>query len=205
MKTKVVWMGLLAFGVADWLVINLVVGPRWIGSPADDPGLPAVAQTAIPSSQPQVDPPKARATAVAVTSTARAPEPPAASAAPAPAVASEEPQVPAEQPSPEPVLFAPQSAVLGEDARKELHRVAARMNDHPGTLLIEGHADRRGTDAFNEWLSMQRAAAVRAHLQSLGVRAARMKVAAHGSTRPVDTSHTEAARARNRRVELTFE
>jgi peptidoglycan-associated lipoprotein len=102
------------------------------------------------------------------------------------------------------LLFGRQSAELSEKDRKTLHRLAKQLKKDPGaSVLIEGHADARGAEQFNEWLSQQRARAVRGYLQGLGVKPDQMQVASHGSNRPADGTGTDTAHAKNRRVELT--
>ena len=72
-------------------------------------------------------------------------------------------------------------------------------------IAIEGHADVRGTDAYNLDLSQRRADRVRAVLERLGVDPARLSATGFGRARPVDPGHSEAAHQRNRRVEFVIE
>jgi len=67
-------------------------------------------------------------------------------------------------------------------------------------LLIEGHADERGTNEYNLALGERRAKATRDHLVSLGITAARITVISYGEERPVCTERTEACWAKNRRA-----
>lgn len=249
MKSKALWVGLLAVGVADWLLVNAVVGPAYLASGekpamASTPEYAAVA-AALPGSPPvpgdpevtthpptvtppvpggpeaTVTPPvpgDPEATAHPPTVTPPVPGGPEATANP-PTVTPPVPGGPEAVPPPpktndvaaattslpptEPLLFTRQSAELGDDARRSLKNVSKYLLENPdATVVIEGHADRRGKDEFNEWLSLQRARAVRAYLHGLGVRTKRMRIEARGSNDPIDTSGSEAARAKNRRVEL---
>jgi peptidoglycan-associated lipoprotein len=67
-------------------------------------------------------------------------------------------------------------------------------------LLIEGHADERGTNEYNLALGERRAKATRDHLVSLGVDGGRITVISYGEERPLCTERTEACWAQNRRA-----
>ena len=71
-------------------------------------------------------------------------------------------------------------------------------------VTIEGHCDERGTREYNLALGERRAAAVRAYLQSLGVRASQMSTVSFGEENPVDPGHSESAWAKNRRAVLDY-
>lgn len=85
-----------------------------------------------------------------------------------------------------------------------LDAVAALMNAHPELqkVLVSGHTDSRGDAKYNLDLSSARAAAVRDYLVAHGVAASRLSAAGFGESRPLDTAETDAAYARNRRVEF---
>ncbi len=73
-------------------------------------------------------------------------------------------------------------------------------------FLIEGHADSKGTDAYNMDLSRRRAEAVRQFLMSFfQIDAGRLSIMAHGESRPIASNDTEDGRALNRRVEFVRE
>jgi outer membrane protein OmpA-like peptidoglycan-associated protein len=67
---------------------------------------------------------------------------------------------------------------------------------------IEGHTDSVGQPGYNQRLSAERAASVKAWLVGHGIDAARLDTAGFGDGRPVADNATEDGRARNRRVEL---
>jgi outer membrane protein OmpA-like peptidoglycan-associated protein len=70
-------------------------------------------------------------------------------------------------------------------------------------LIVAGHTDNAGAIAANMALSKQRADAVVAALTGrFRVAPDRLQAVGVGPSAPVDTNHTEAGRARNRRVEL---
>ena len=66
-------------------------------------------------------------------------------------------------------------------------------------MLIEGHCDERGTDAYNLALGDRRASSAMNYLVSRGVRATRITTLSYGEERPVCREHTEMCWAKNRR------
>ena len=82
-----------------------------------------------------------------------------------------------------------------------LDEVVLVMENYPDiTLEVQGHTDSRGRDAYNYWLSHDRAQAVRQYLVDHGVAAARLTFRGFGETCPIETNRTERGRAANRRV-----
>ena len=80
---------------------------------------------------------------------------------------------------------------------------AEYLKAHPSLLVIvEGHADERGTNEYNVALGERRARAARDYLVSRGVEAGRITVLSYGEDRPACTQHTEACWAQNRRAEF---
>ena len=68
-------------------------------------------------------------------------------------------------------------------------------------LVLEGHTDSRGTDAYNQKLSERRAAAVKAKLTEMyGIPAGRISTVGYGESRPIADNATDEGRERNRRV-----
>jgi outer membrane protein OmpA-like peptidoglycan-associated protein len=99
------------------------------------------------------------------------------------------------------VFFAIGSAQLPATAEVNLQSIATFVKDNPGvTLSVKGYADSdTGSAAWNEQLSRERAEAVAAKLEQLGVKAAQMKVSGQGG---VDTLTPAAF---NRRVIIQAE
>jgi peptidoglycan-associated lipoprotein len=86
-----------------------------------------------------------------------------------------------------------------------LQRQAAWLARYPNIkILIEGHADERGTREYNIALGAKRANAVREYLVSLGVSAARIETVSYGKERPVCTDSGESCWAQNRRGVTTI-
>lgn len=83
------------------------------------------------------------------------------------------------------LLFDTDSATLKADADAQLKPLAdwAACNTK-GALILEGHADPRGTQAYNMELSAKRAAAVRDRLASMGVRGDRIVISVYGENGP---------------------
>jgi peptidoglycan-associated lipoprotein len=77
---------------------------------------------------------------------------------------------------------------------------AAWLKSNPNHLvLIEGHADERGTNEYNLALGERRAKSTMNYLVSQGVQANRITIISYGEERPTCTEHTEACWAKNRR------
>ncbi len=69
-------------------------------------------------------------------------------------------------------------------------------------VLIEGHADERGSREYNIALGERRAAAVKRFFDAEGVNDAQMEIISYGEERPLDNAHNEEAWAKNRRAVL---
>jgi outer membrane protein OmpA-like peptidoglycan-associated protein len=94
-------------------------------------------------------------------------------------------------------------AELRPEDKELLSKVAGiLMTSHDYTVSVNGHTDDVGTDAYNQKLSERRAQAVRDYLVKAGLSADILSVEGHGKSRPLVAGTTEAARAKNRRVEL---
>jgi len=74
-------------------------------------------------------------------------------------------------------------------------------------LVLEGHTDAIGTDAYNDDLSLRRVEAVKAKLTEVyGIPGNRISTVGYGESRPVADNSTDEGRAQNRRVvgQLSF-
>jgi peptidoglycan-associated lipoprotein len=91
--------------------------------------------------------------------------------------------------------------VIRPDAAKVLRTSAEWLNARPGhAVLIEGHCDERGTDAYNLALGDRRAKAAQEFLLAHGVAARRITVISYGEQRPQCTTQNEECWSRNRRA-----
>jgi outer membrane protein OmpA-like peptidoglycan-associated protein len=103
------------------------------------------------------------------------------------------------------LLFAFDSDVVRSEAATNLRNLAASLDKYPGSdLLIVGHTDSVGTDAYNLGLSQRRADAAAAYLAGQGVDRSRLRARGLGETEPVAPNESDAGRTRNRRVEVAI-
>jgi peptidoglycan-associated lipoprotein len=92
-------------------------------------------------------------------------------------------------------------ATIRPEDQKILDANAQWLQANPGAqLLIEGHADERGTSAHNMALGERRAQATRDALVARQVSPARISIKTHGGQRPVCTEQTDPCWAKNRRA-----
>ena len=99
------------------------------------------------------------------------------------------------------VNFDFDSAELTVSARSTLNRQSAFLSLNPDLMIvIEGHADERGTREYNLALGERRATAVRDYLVAKGINAARVRTVSYGKERPAVSGSDEAAWAKNRRA-----
>lgn len=70
-------------------------------------------------------------------------------------------------------------------------------------VVVEGHADPRGTDEYNQALGMKRSETVINELVELGIDPARLSAVSYGESRPIFSEDTEWAYAVNRRSQFT--
>ena len=69
-------------------------------------------------------------------------------------------------------------------------------------LLIGGHTDSDGEDAYNMTLSQKRTESVKKYLIGKGIMDARLTATGYGETVPIADNKTASGKAKNRRVEL---
>ncbi|MDB5532299.1 MAG: uncharacterized protein JWO28_614 [Hyphomicrobiales bacterium] len=112
------------------------------------------------------------------------------------------------------VLFDTGRAEINPQGRGELDKLASALADLdreippeiPWVMRVDGHTDKRpisgGVYKSNWELSASRAIAVVQYLVSKGVSPQRLAAAGFGEFQPIDTSDTEDALRRNRRIEL---
>ena len=123
------------------------------------------------------------------------------------------PPPPPPPPRPEPVSetisgdthFAFDSAALTPAGEEVVDEVARDIRDWSGPVVVEGHTDSVGTDAYNMKLSERRANTVREELIEHGVAPSRITTIGYGETRPIASNDTAEGRAQNRRVVIIAE
>ena len=97
------------------------------------------------------------------------------------------------------VFFDFDSALLRDDARPVLQKVASVAQSRKATVRIEGNCDELGTVEYNLALGEHRAIQAKDYLTKLGVPPKRIKTVSYGSQRPKADGHDEQAHAENRR------
>ena len=123
--------------------------------------------------------------------------PPVRKTAPAQAVATNDGSKTKEG---EPAIFFDfDSALVRDEARSVLQRVADVVQRRPSKVRIEGNCDEAGTVEYNLALGEERARAAKEYLVRLGVEPEKIATVTYGSQRPKDPGHDESAHARNRR------
>jgi len=108
----------------------------------------------------------------------------------------------------EDALFDYDKATIRQDATSALRDDVGVIRDilanYPSQkLLIEGHADERGSEEYNIALGDKRAQAAEEFLVTMGIPNAQLTIVSFGKDRPVCTDQTEACWQRNRRAHVT--
>jgi peptidoglycan-associated lipoprotein len=100
------------------------------------------------------------------------------------------------------VRFTTDSSDLSPESQNILRGQAAWLNANPAfAVLIEGHADERGTREYNIALGERRANAVRQFLAQQGVSAGRIRTVSFGKERPVEACAEQRCWDLNRRAQ----
>ena len=103
------------------------------------------------------------------------------------------------------VNFAFDSYKITPKYLEEIKKVANFMGENPGyRVVLSGHTDSIGAEAYNQKLSEKRANAVAKALEELGVSADKITAVGYGELKPVASNKTKEGRAENRRVEARF-
>jgi OOP family OmpA-OmpF porin len=102
-------------------------------------------------------------------------------------------------------LFDFNKTFLKEQGKAELLNLAALIRSQGasvGDIDVIGHTDSVGSDAYNQGLSVRRAAVVQNYLVRVGVDSGLIDVMGMGKRQPVASNETAEGRAKNRRVEV---
>ncbi|MBN9242125.1 MAG: peptidoglycan-associated lipoprotein Pal [Mesorhizobium sp.] len=103
------------------------------------------------------------------------------------------------------IFFDTDSSSIRADAQQTLARQAQWLNKYGQyRIVVEGHADERGTREYNLALGARRAAATRDYLISKGVAANRLKTISYGKERPVAVCDDISCWSQNRRAVTTL-
>jgi len=103
------------------------------------------------------------------------------------------------------ILFAVNQSTLQPAGQQNLRDLAASLEEYEGTeVLVVGHTDSTGEEAYNQALSERRADSARTFLIGAGLEAARVRAMGRGELEPIATNDTDAGRQENRRVEIAI-
>lgn len=99
------------------------------------------------------------------------------------------------------VYFTVNSSQLSAQAQTTLRAQALWLGKYPQySVVLEGHADERGTREYNIALGARRATAVRRYLAGLGVNPGRLRTISYGKERPVAVCNDISCWSQNRRA-----
>ena len=103
------------------------------------------------------------------------------------------------------IYFEFDSNALTPEAQRIVEAHAEYLAGNPGmAVVLEGHADERGTREYNLALGERRANAVADLFQMMGVMSDAVRSISYGEERPVAMEHDESAWSLNRRVEILY-
>ncbi len=101
---------------------------------------------------------------------------------------------------PDRVFFATNESILTTKSRDTLRKQANWLRENSGiNVVVEGHADERGTREYNLALGERRANAVKDYLMTYGISGSRLSVISYGKERPVNSGSNPLAWSQNRR------
>jgi OmpA-OmpF porin, OOP family len=143
---------------------------------------------------------------------------------PAPAPAAPAPATPAPAPKPAPAPAAPQSvrqaitiqadalfdfdkSNLRADGKAKIDEALGKIKGQGievEMIIVTGHTDSVGSEAYNQRLSDRRAATVKDYMVSQGIAAGKITTVGKGELQPVATNKTKEGRQKNRRTDIEF-
>jgi peptidoglycan-associated lipoprotein len=172
----------------------------------------ALSAGACAKKEPKTPPPAPPPPAPAEKTTPAPPPPPPPAPQPEPAPLSEEEifakmtldELNAKRPLGD-VFFAYDSVTIKPEGRSTLQKNLEYLKRWASTrVMVEGHADSRGTNEYNLALGERRAAAVRDYLVGLGLDASRTSIVSKGEEQPQCTDENESCWQKNRRGTFIF-
>ncbi len=103
------------------------------------------------------------------------------------------------------IYFEYDSSQVQQEFMPVIYAHAAYLADHPNQrIVLQGHADERGTREYNIALAEQRAKSVARIMQMQGVTYRQMDIVSYGEEKPAVPAHNNAAWQKNRRVEIMY-
>ena len=103
------------------------------------------------------------------------------------------------------IYFAFDSSELDAESQAVAEAHASYILKTSSKVVLEGHADERGTREYNLALGERRAQSVAGVMEALGVNMAGIETVSYGEENPVAEGHDESAWRLNRRVEIRYE
>ena len=101
---------------------------------------------------------------------------------------------------PDRVFFATNESVLTTASRETLRKQASWLRKNSEvSVVLEGHADERGTREYNLALGERRANSAKDYLMTYGISSGRISVISYGKERPIDSGSNPLAWSKNRR------
>lgn len=103
------------------------------------------------------------------------------------------------------IYFDFDKSTVGTEFSAVLDAHAKFLNDNTHVnVLVEGHADERGTPEYNIALGERRAKSIVTYLENMGVSASQLNVVSYGEEKPMVKDRSESAFAKNRRAVLVY-
>lgn len=103
------------------------------------------------------------------------------------------------------IYFGFDVSTIGEESTEILNAHADFLNANPNVnVVIEGHADERGTPEYNIALGERRAKSVETYFENMGVSAEQLSVVSYGEEKPMMKDRSEAAFTKNRRAVIVY-
>jgi outer membrane protein OmpA-like peptidoglycan-associated protein len=102
------------------------------------------------------------------------------------------------------IYFDFDKATFKTESYTELNKLEAMLSQNQNIVMeIAGHTDAIGTKAYNKYLSLKRAQAVKDYLTKKGINTRRIKAVGYGKSKPLASNDDEqGGRELNRRVEF---
>jgi peptidoglycan-associated lipoprotein len=103
------------------------------------------------------------------------------------------------------VYFDFDMSSVSSDFSAVLDAHAKFLNENSqANVLVEGHADERGTPEYNIALGERRAKAVITYLENMGVSSSQLRMVSYGEEKPMIKDRSENAFSKNRRAVLVY-
>ncbi len=104
------------------------------------------------------------------------------------------------------IYFNYNSSMLKPESEDVIKAHADHLANSPNVkIVLEGHADERGTREYNLALGEDRAKSAMSLMQVLGIASKRIQTISYGEERPVGVGHGESSWSKNRRVEILYQ